>query len=575
MRYHVLAADYDGTLAHDGTVSAETLASLRRLVESGRRLILVTGRRLAPLREIFPELGLFERIVVENGAVVYDPATDQQVLLAEPPSPEFAAKLQDRGVHRVEFGEVIVATWRPNEHVVLEAIRELGLELQIIFNKDAVMVLPSGINKAVGLRAALDALGLSPLNTVAVGDAENDLAMLHQCGLSAAVSNALDSVKAVADVVLSTPRGAGVQELIERLLENDLADVGRTRTGVLKIGTRAQGEPLVVPLHADSLLVSGGPGGGKSLFGLGFLEQLTAGGGQACILDPEGDYVGLESAVVLGTAERAPEIEEVVGVLEQPHKHAVVSCFSLPKDERAEYFHSLLLALRDLRAWSGRPHWIVVDEAHYALPRGRDDLTAAVQEWHGGLLLISAYHDRIAPAVVAAMQWIICISQDVAESVSVCQQAMGCFTSTVPEPLPAAKSGHVPKRQALLWRRNEPTPRWFEPVVPRAENQRHQHSYYDGDLEPQQRFVFRGPHGKLNLEVQNVRIFLQIAEGLDEETWEYHRRRNDYSRWFESVIQDVDIAEQLSAIENNCQLSPVTSRLRALERIRERFEPVA
>ena len=46
MRYHALACDYDGTIAHHGRVDDETIAALSRLRETGRRLILVTGREL-------------------------------------------------------------------------------------------------------------------------------------------------------------------------------------------------------------------------------------------------------------------------------------------------------------------------------------------------------------------------------------------------------------------------------------------------------------------------------------------------------------------------------------------------
>ena len=50
----------------------------------------------------------------------------------------------------------------------------------MIFNKGAVMILPSGVNKATGLAAALEELGLSPHNVVGVGDAENDHAFLER-----------------------------------------------------------------------------------------------------------------------------------------------------------------------------------------------------------------------------------------------------------------------------------------------------------------------------------------------------------------------------------------------------------
>jgi hydroxymethylpyrimidine pyrophosphatase-like HAD family hydrolase len=61
-------------------------------------------------------------------------------------------------------------------------IRELGLELQIIFNKGAVMVLPAGVSKASGLEAALALLELLPHDVAGIGDAENDHAFLRLCG---------------------------------------------------------------------------------------------------------------------------------------------------------------------------------------------------------------------------------------------------------------------------------------------------------------------------------------------------------------------------------------------------------
>ena len=69
MRYLALATDYDGTLAKDGRVDEPTLEALERFRDSGRRLILVTGRELDELLEVFPQVDLFERVVAENGAL--------------------------------------------------------------------------------------------------------------------------------------------------------------------------------------------------------------------------------------------------------------------------------------------------------------------------------------------------------------------------------------------------------------------------------------------------------------------------------------------------------------------------
>src|SRR5579863_8473158 len=139
MRYLALASDYDGTLAHDGIVAGETIAALERFRQSGRKLILVTGRELGDLESVFPRLDLFDRVVAENGAVVYTPASRQKQVLADPPKPAFIEALRSRGVHPLGSGDVIVATCRPNETIAIETIGELGLELQVIFNKGSVM----------------------------------------------------------------------------------------------------------------------------------------------------------------------------------------------------------------------------------------------------------------------------------------------------------------------------------------------------------------------------------------------------------------------------------------------------
>jgi hydroxymethylpyrimidine pyrophosphatase-like HAD family hydrolase len=225
MRYLCLICDYDGTIARDGRCAPSTVEALRRVRASGRKLILATGRQLDELQEVFPEYALFDRIVAENGAVLYKPAGKDGRALAGPPPPEFIDALRRRGVQPLSVGQCIVATWRPFESTVLEIIRGMGLKLQIISNKDALMVLPSGMNKASGLQVALDELGLSPQNTVGVGDAENDDAFLAMCECSVAVANALPALKAHADVVTVGSHGAGVEELIDRLLSEDLASL--------------------------------------------------------------------------------------------------------------------------------------------------------------------------------------------------------------------------------------------------------------------------------------------------------------------------------------------------------------
>lgn len=223
MRFQALATDYDGTIAHDGLVDNATINGLVRLKQSNRRLVLVTGRELPELREICLDLKLFDLVVAENGAVMFDPAQGEELVLAPTPSEKLADRLRASGVPNVSVGRSIIALWKPHEVTALKAIRDLGLDLHIVFNKDAVMILPSSINKFTGLNKALERLHLEPRNVVGVGDAENDQAFLLACGFSAAVSNAIGPVKESVMWVSQEARGAGVVDLIGHILDDDLA----------------------------------------------------------------------------------------------------------------------------------------------------------------------------------------------------------------------------------------------------------------------------------------------------------------------------------------------------------------
>ncbi len=220
MRFRAIASDYDGTLARNGRVGRETLAGLKRARQSGRKIILVTGRELPSLRDVFSSFHLFDWIVAENGALLHNPATREERRLCPAASSKLVANLRKQGVP-LSVGKCIVATVRPHDAAVLLAIRDLNLSLQIIFNKESVMILPCGIDKSTGLSAALSDLGLSRQSVVGIGDAENDHEFLGFCGGSVAVANALPSLKQRAQLVTRGSYGAGVTEVIDRLIDQD------------------------------------------------------------------------------------------------------------------------------------------------------------------------------------------------------------------------------------------------------------------------------------------------------------------------------------------------------------------
>ncbi len=555
MRYLALATDYDGTLAYAGVTRESTIEALNVLRKSDRFLVMVTGRLLEDLQRVLPQVDLFDAIVAENGAVLYDPAKNEQIVLTAAPPPELRRLLEARGVP-LESGHVILGTREPHEKEVLDAIRELGLEMQLIFNKGAVMVLPSGINKASGLSAALSRLKLSPHNALGVGDAENDHAFLNLCECSAATANALESVKAQADIVLDCADGDGVAELARRVLDCDLADVVLNHRNV-PLGKAPDGREVVFnPYLQGILLFAGTSGGGKSTGALGFVERLMQRGYQICIIDPEGDYESFGGAIVLGDATTIPTLDEVADVLDEPGRSAIVSLLGVPMHDRPAFVDALLPQLFSCRARYGRPHWIVIDEAHHVFPREQNPDTVLPRDLYG-MLAIATKPYHLATSLLESVRAVVAVGDDARRTI---EEATG---AELPE-----ENSRPGESQALYWHYDAPhVATVVDTFAPQSKKQRHRRKYAQGTLAPEKSFFFRGPDQKLNLRAHNLTIFVQIAEGLDEETWIYHLRRGDYARWFAQAIGD----DELVDAANRAQSEPDESRQRVLAAIRERY----
>lgn len=368
MRFIAFACDYDDTLARLGRVSPEGILALKRLAASGRRLLLVTGRELDDLFSVFPAAELFDRIVAENGAVFYRPSTRERKRLAERAPEQFVDVLARRGVSPLSVGEIIVATVEPNQEAVLEAIRDLGLKLQVIFNKGAVMVLPSGVNKGTGLRHALRELGISTHNCVAIGDAENDRAFLSISECAVAVANALPTLKERADIVTTGEATDGVIELIDQLCSDDLRrfEARLSRHDVL-IGTDGRGLPLRLRSHGPIVLMPRSPVAPTSP-ATALITRLVEKEYQCCLVDAGADHEGIERLVSLGTTDRIPVIDEVVQVLANPESNCAVNLIGIRPEERPSFLAELWPRLRSFRAQAGRPAWIAIDEADRLLP---------------------------------------------------------------------------------------------------------------------------------------------------------------------------------------------------------------
>ncbi|HET7880370.1 MAG TPA: HAD-IIB family hydrolase [Acetobacteraceae bacterium] len=542
MHYVILATDYDGTIAHDGVVNETTLQALHRLRDTAHRVVLVTGRELDDLQSAMPELGVFDIIVSENGAVLYFPDRKEERRLAASPDPNFVARLRELRMDPLSVGRSIVATWEPNETKVLQAIRELGLELSITFNKGAVMVLPAGITKASGLRAALEALELSSRNCVAVGDAENDMAFLEVAGAPVAVANAVPALKERAVWVTDNPRGEGVVELIERLLRTDFAelDAGIERQCVA-LAQHGDGEPYLVAPHRETLLLTGVSGGGKSTMTQGLIERLYSGGFQFCIVDPEGDYNGLEGAVTIGTSEDAPTVEQAAKLLGRPNTSVVLNLLAMDPRDRTVFWTSILSALSALRASAGRPHFVIVDEAHHMLPGDWDPEPVALQAGLNGFLFITTRPEAVSPHVLQATDRLLVVGGEPQSVLDAFCKARHLGSKVAPATLPLG--------DILMLDVATETMQQLQVIPGEGTRLRHRRKYAEGRLGDDKSFWFRGADSRLRLQAHNLMLFIQIGEGVDSETWQWHRVQGDYSRWIREAIKDDQLSDTVAGIE--------------------------
>ncbi|HLY65291.1 MAG TPA: HAD hydrolase family protein, partial [Chloroflexota bacterium] len=422
------------------------------------------------------------------------------------------------------------------------------------------------VNKATGLAKALDELGLSPHNVVGIGDAENDHAFLGACECAAAVANALPTVKDCVDLVTDGARGAGVEELIQRLIDDDLADLQPLlRRHDILLGTAEDGREICLEPYGTRILVAGPSGSGKSMSTTAVLERLSARGYQFCLVDPEGDYEGFECSVRLGDSERIPGIEEVLQVLSRPNQSAIVNLLGVKLDDRPGYFASLVPRLIELRLQTGRPHWLVADEAHHMLPIEREPTSLALPNDFQGVMLVTVHVDRVAPAALGGLTTAIAVGHDPDHTLRTVAKGIG-------EPSPRKIGGQLEKGQVAVWdiqRKLPPVRARLEPAA--ADHRRHRRKYAKGELQDDECFYFRGPQGKLNLKAQNLVLFAQLAEGVDDDTWLHHLRQRDYSRWFADAIKDQQLSADARRAEIDKSLSAEASRKQILGLIDQRY----
>jgi hypothetical protein len=232
--------------------------------------------------------------------------------------------------------------------------------------------------------------------------------------------------------------------------------------------------------------------------------------------------------------------------------------------ERPRFLSGFIPALSSLRVETARPHWLVIDEAHHLLPSAWNGVPLVLPQEFGATVLITIDPEHVAAEALQRIDYILALGGEA-------DRLVESFCKAVGEPAPSPSGQTIDRGQALFWSRHSREPRLVSTIEPRQDRQRHSRKYAEGKLGEDKSFYFRGPDGALNLRAQNLALFVQIAEGIDDRTWLHHLRAADYSRWLRDKIKDSELAEEVESTEKEVALTPSESRRRIKEAIERRY----
>ena len=551
--FKALACDYDGTLASEDRISEEARAALDQARAAGLRLVLVTGRTFFELTRVCECLGLFEAVVAENGAVLYYPAESMIHDEGPPPPGRLLAELDRRGIY-YQPGRVIVDTARSDEAAVREALAAAAVTREIVYNRGALMLLPTGVSKGTGVQKAVRSLGLSPHDVLALGDAENDLALFEACGWCACPASAGGEVQERADWIFPGENGQSIAAAIAGpILSGRLPRARALRHHVALGWTVTTSEPATVPVRGVNVLIHGDPLSGKSWVAGSLMERMIGARHAVCILDVEGDYGVLARLPGVTSVEiREPrEAERALRVLERdPAASLILDLSALTHVEKLEAVERALGRIRALRRRIGRPHWVLLDEAHYTLHRSGIPGDPGIVE-DRGFCLVTYRPSWLRAGILAAVDiFVLARTTAVAEIEALATVAGAPFGDGR---LLSDALGRLPRGEFLLVRPREesgPGAVTFVAAPRQTVHVRHLTKYADSEVQPGHEFLFRRSSGQSVASAESLQAFRRVVATIDHGVLAHHAGHGDFSRWVLDVFHDIELGRQLRKMES-------------------------
>jgi hydroxymethylpyrimidine pyrophosphatase-like HAD family hydrolase len=575
VKLSVIALDYDGTIAQGDRLDPAVRDAIAEARTRGITVLLVTGRILNELRRVAGDLHFVDGVIAENGAVLHFPDSGHTSSLAPPIPDAFVAELRQRGIP-ITPGRCLVDGDANDAPRMLDAIRALELPLVLLFNRGRVMTLPQGVSKATGLHLALDMLRLSVRNTLAIGDAENDHALLHLAEVGAAVEWGSAALRSAADVVVEGTDPPAVAAYIRAVAGTGWLPVPAKARRRLRLGYTEDGREFSLAVRGRNVLIAGDAKSGKSWIAGLLCEQLILHGYSMCVIDPEGDYRSLEAlpgVTVLGGEDPPPTPRELLRALRYPDRSVVIDLSHVPQDEKIDYIRSVLPALNVMRRRTGLPHRILLDEAHYFLhDAGAHHLLDLERN---GYIIVTYCASRLPQELLAATEvMLMTCESNPAEIDELCKRCAACQQVETARARWSAL-GHLALGQAVALPITEEAGgelKIFTIGQRLTPHVRHRQKYVDVPVTESRAFQF-GANGAAPHRARTLRQFVDALEHASPGALDGYLRRGDFSRWVAEVFGDNALAEELREQEQRCQTGLDTDTLpEMVSAIRARYD---
>jgi phosphoglycolate phosphatase (TIGR01487 family) len=213
-----VVCDLDGTLTDNKRrLCLKAIEALRTCESGGIIVMLASGNIVTTTLQVSRLLGLSGPVIAENGGVVHYKGDnelfgDKKDCLEALEHVKAHLPAKELFTNQCRLTEVCI-----EEDVGVSKVKALlkGFPVDVNSTGFGIHIMPRGMDKIVGVKRACAMIGVPLGKVLAIGDSENDIKMVENCGTGVAVANATKELKAAAKYVCKKTHGDGVVEALK------------------------------------------------------------------------------------------------------------------------------------------------------------------------------------------------------------------------------------------------------------------------------------------------------------------------------------------------------------------------